>query len=251
MRKAISLLCVLAWSSAVVVVLGSAALSASAGKSPPKKGHCVKKTTRPNIPASKPAGKQSAAKNALVGRPKQPPKPDTAVTGKTEPQTSLTAAGTGGAKLDEARADTAAAGACTSVVVDATGLKLDKCMSPRLVRQDGTVVWGTFAKLTEEQYSMLQERGMAAYVATLEEARSNSRAGSRPLLIKAVATAGAGLKSDVVISDADAQQLLAENEKGKFLDAFNVILVRNENPPPAEKPSESSPAEGELPKPQQ
>lgn len=240
----------------MAMALSSAALSAAAGKPAPKKAQCVKKATTAKTAATKSAGKQ----NPVVKKPTQPPKPNDAVTGKTTAKPSPATAGRAGSgppagstevvKPVEAKIEAVSADACTSLVVDATGLKLDKCMSPKLVRQDGTIVWGTFTKLTDEQYSILEERGMAAYVATVEEARSNSRAGSRPLLLKAVASTGAGMKSDLVISDADAQQLLAENAKGKFLDDFNVILVRNENPPPADESAQPPPAEGEPGEPQ-
>lgn len=118
--------------------------------------------------------------------------------------------------------------AFTSIVIDATGFKLDRSMSPKILRSDGVQVWGSLIKLTDEQYDIIQERGMVAYVKTVEEACANSRAGLRPLIVRAIGTSGGKLCSDVVVADTDAERILVENGKSKFLEAFNVIFVQNE-----------------------
>ncbi len=125
----------------------------------------------------------------------------------------------------------------TSLIVDVTGFKLDRSMSPKILRSDGVCVWGSLIKLTEEQYAIIQERGMVAYVKTLEEARANSRAGLRPLIVRAIGTNGGKLCSDVIVSDSDAERILVEERKSKFLEVFNVIFVQNELPPKDEKPA--------------
>lgn len=140
-------------------------------------------------------------------------------------------------------------GTFTSLVVDATGFKLDRSMSPKILRSDGACVWGSLAKLTDEQYAIIQERGMVAYVKTVEEACANPRAGLRPLIVRATGTAGGKLCSDVVVAAPDAERILVENGKSKFLEAFNVIFVQNEASPNNDKPKseESTAANDQTP----
>lgn len=140
-------------------------------------------------------------------------------------------------------------GTFTSLVVDATGFKLDRSMSPKILRPDGACVWGSLAKLTDEQYAIIQERGMVAYVKTVEEACANPRAGLRPLIVRATGTAGGKLCSDVVVAAPDAERILVENGKSKFLEAFNVIFVQNEASPNNDKPKseESAAANDQTP----
>lgn len=126
--------------------------------------------------------------------------------------------------------------AFTSLVIDATGFKLDRSMSPKILRSDGVQVWGSFTKLTDEQYDIIQERGTVAYAKTVEEACTNARAGLRPLIVRAIGTSGGKLCSDVVVADMDAERILVENGKSKFLEAFNVIFVQNEASPKDDEP---------------
>lgn len=111
----------------------------------------------------------------------------------------------------------------TSVIIDATGLGLERCMSPKIRRTNGSEVWGT----VKVDPDFVEERGIVAYAKTLDEARKSDRCGSNPMVIKAIAVAGGAFHSDPVVSDADADLLLAENKLGKFLDKFNVIFVKD------------------------
>jgi|GEM_PF-2383254 len=126
--------------------------------------------------------------------------------------------------------------AFTSLIIDATGFKLDRSMSPKILRSDGVQVWGSLAKLTDEQYDIIQERGMVSYAKTVEEACANSRAGLRPLIVRAIGTTGGKLCSDVVVADTDAERILVENSKSKFLEVFNIIFVQNEVSPKSDEP---------------
>ncbi len=256
MRKAILHMCVFTQCLGMVASAGTVAKRSATSKPAAKKVQAAKKT-----PAAKAVPKKTTLKKPPQSAKTATPKPSATVVGNAASKPASAAAAQAGAKHEagsaevqtpaDSKTDAIPGDACTSLIVDATGLKLDKCMSPKVVRQDGTVVWGVFAKLSEEQYSILQDRGMASYVTTVDEAKSNARAGTKPLVLKAVGSTGKGMKSDLIVSDADAQQLLAENDKGKFLEAFNVILVRNEKPPAAEEPVEAQPAEGEPAAPQQ
>jgi hypothetical protein len=111
----------------------------------------------------------------------------------------------------------------TSVIFDTTGYKLDRCMSPKVRRGDGSEVWGT----VKIDHDFVLERGICSYATSMTAAKSNSRAGSTPLVIRSIGKAGGRFNSDPVISDADAQALLAENAKSGFLDKLNVIIIKD------------------------
>lgn len=111
----------------------------------------------------------------------------------------------------------------TSVIIDATGLGMDRCMSPKVRRANGTEVWGT----VKVDIDFVEDHGIVGYALTMDDAKKCDRCGGNPMIIKAVALAGGAFKSDPVISDADADLLLNENKKGGFLDKFDVIFVKD------------------------
>lgn len=114
----------------------------------------------------------------------------------------------------------------TSVIIDATGLNLERCMSPKIRRADGTEVWGTVKVDTD----FVEDHGLVAYSTSLEDAKKNPRCGLNPMVIKATDIAGGKFGSDPVIANADADLLFAENAKGSFLEKFNVIFVKDGGP---------------------
>ena len=96
-------------------------------------------------------------------------------------------------------------------------------MSPKIRRVDGSEVWGT----VKVDIDYVEEHGIVGYPRIMDEARKCDRCGSNPMVIKATARAGGAFRSDPVISDADAQLMIAENKTGKFLDKFNVIFLKD------------------------
>jgi len=114
----------------------------------------------------------------------------------------------------------------TSLIVDTTGFELQRSMSPKVRRPDGSEVWGT----VKVDYDTVLEKGIVAYATSLDDAKKNSRCGSNPLIVPAVAIQGGKSDSDPVVSPEDAKLLLAENEKGHFLDNLNVIFVKCPKP---------------------
>ena len=218
--------------TAVLIVglaLGASQVGAASGsraKTTSSKGSCTSKNTKakPNQKAkpAKASSKTSTSKNKSA-------KPTAAAKPAPKPQEQVSSA-----KKDspDPPALTVSDDTYTSLVIDATGLKLDKAMSAKILRKDGSEVWGTLKDLKDEDYAILDERGMVGYVTTIEDAKLNSRCGPRPLVVKAVDTQGSRLRSDPSVSDEDAGLILAENAKGKFLEKFNVIFIKNENPAP-------------------
>jgi hypothetical protein len=113
----------------------------------------------------------------------------------------------------------------TGVMIDCRGLGLQRCMSPKIRRADGSEVWGT----VQVDPEFVLEHGIAIYVNSnrtelLNDPLVVKRMGKNPLTIRAIGVAGAG-KSDAVISHDDAEHLLQENTRSKFLDKFSVLFI--------------------------
>lgn len=109
----------------------------------------------------------------------------------------------------------------TSVIIDTLGMGVVRSMSPKILRSDGSEVWGT----VKVSYDFIADYGIVAYARTLGEAYANPRAGSNPLVLRAVRRGASAFKCDVVLSDEDADYLLAENARAGFLKAFRVIFL--------------------------
>ncbi|MGC8783954.1 MAG: hypothetical protein ACP5RN_06175 [Armatimonadota bacterium] len=109
----------------------------------------------------------------------------------------------------------------TGVIIDTRGLGLRPAMSPKIRRQDGSEVWGTVNASQE----FVIEQGIVAYAKTLEEAKANRRAGSNPLILRAVGYAKTPGRCDPVLSDNDVRLLLTANEASGFLNEYRVIFV--------------------------
>ncbi len=110
----------------------------------------------------------------------------------------------------------------TGLIIDARGLKVQPAMAPRILKADGTVLYGT-GSIDPDQ---LVQKGMAAYYRDMSAARADARAGANPLVIRPIGTyRRAVATTDVVISDADAEKLLAENARTGFLKEMKVVFL--------------------------
>jgi hypothetical protein len=110
----------------------------------------------------------------------------------------------------------------TGLIIDARGLKVQPAMAPRILKADGTVLYGT----GKVDFDQLIEKGMASYYRDMGAARADSRAGSNPLVIRAIGVYRRAVATiDVVISDADAAKLLAEDARTQFLKQMRVVFV--------------------------
>lgn len=123
-------------------------------------------------------------------------------------------------------------GAFTSLIVDAAGLGLERCMSPKIVRGDGSEVWGTM----RVDADFVLDDGLVSYARSMDAARQSGRCGANPLVVTATSVAGTG-KTDPVVTDADAGLISSENAKSKFLDKCKVIFVVD---PPKSAPEQAA-----------
>jgi len=117
--------------------------------------------------------------------------------------------------------DSSSSGPYTSLLVDCTGLQIQRALAPKLRRPSGEEALGT----VEWNVDILVDKGLVAYATTLEQALGLPRAGSAPLLVRAIARAGGTSKCDPVISDADADRIKIENETARFLENCSIIFI--------------------------
>ena len=113
----------------------------------------------------------------------------------------------------------------TALIVNAKSFGVARSMAPRITRPDGSEVWGT----VEVSHDFVTEHGIVAYVCSLGEAYVNNRAGDNPLVFRAVGRGASPYGGDVVVSDEDADYLLAQTRRSDFLGAFRVVFVIDPN----------------------
>lgn len=105
----------------------------------------------------------------------------------------------------------------TGVIIDCRGFDVNPIMSPVIRLQDGTPVYG-YKNLQPEKVIHF---GMAAY----SHGQSTvQRAGLNPLVIHAIGMVRHNAYP--VISDEDANRMLAENNVSHFLDDCKVVIMR-------------------------
>ncbi|HPO82811.1 MAG TPA: S-layer homology domain-containing protein [bacterium] len=115
-------------------------------------------------------------------------------------------------------------GAYTGLVIDARGKNVTRSMSPKIYDEKGREIYGVslFSKENHplDEYIIL---GIVDYLHNESEI-STSRAGSNPLIIKAVATSGP-FNDDFIVSEGDGDLILKENEISKFLEDMAVAIL--------------------------
>ena len=113
-----------------------------------------------------------------------------------------------------------AAASYSGLVVDARGIQARPAMSPRIYDEDGKEVYGSAN--VDREYAVQQ--GMSGYARDLTAAQSNQRVTASPITVKGLKTGGAG-RSDLVISNADAQLIRASAENASFMKKCRVMIV--------------------------
>ena len=111
---------------------------------------------------------------------------------------------------------TAAQGNYTGLIVDCRGLGLKTAMSPVIQNVNGTKIYGHKNLDVDKIISI----GMVDYVSSLE---NSSRAGSNPLVIKAIALEN--FNSTPIVSIFDSNKILIENHATKFLKDLKVVFL--------------------------
>ncbi len=116
-------------------------------------------------------------------------------------------------------------GAFTGVIVDASGLGLQATFSPVIYDENGRGIYG----MSNINPDFAISKGMVEYSTSYSAAMANSRAGARPLVVKAVAVKGGRNsvnKVNVVVSVNDGDKILLANEKSDMLQNCAVVFVK-------------------------
>lgn len=125
--------------------------------------------------------------------------------------------------VDDTPAPAPAAGAITGVIVDGRRFDADRAFWPRVLGPGNEVVYGNY----DASVDFLQDQGAVEYATTLEEARSCSRAGANPLIVKASDVFGT-YKADLVLDAAAAAQVRAAEASWGVLRQYRVIFLLHE-----------------------
>ena len=111
-------------------------------------------------------------------------------------------------------------GNITGLIVDARGLGLKPAMSPKVLDQNGSTVYGS-GNFTRE---FAVKFGVAGYSKNLEQAQQDPRVVGNPIVVKGIGIQGSN-KSDVVIGSNDVNKVKSADMAGKFLSNCKVMLL--------------------------
>ncbi len=164
----------------------------------------------PSKPASQPVHPQPVAPQPVAPQPAQPQ--------PVQPQ----AAPAQPAPSEPAKAEPVAQPGVvyTGLVIDARGMGVRPCMSPRVLDEDGREVYGS--AFVDRQWAV--QYGMVGYAKDLNAAQSNQRVTNNPVTIHAKAAAGTA-KTNVVISNEAANSLRDASETLSFLRQCRAMIV--------------------------
>jgi hypothetical protein len=111
-------------------------------------------------------------------------------------------------------------GGVTGIIIDATGLGLRPAMSPRILNQDGSVLYGP------GQYSRdyAASNGVVGYAKSLDQAKGDSRVQGNPLVLRASSASGSS-SADVIISNTDSGALSTADASAGLLKNCRVMFV--------------------------
>jgi len=108
----------------------------------------------------------------------------------------------------------------TGLVIDSRGLKAVPALAPRVLDEGGKDIYNS--EFLEQ--SALEENGVVGYFRDLNAAKKHKRVGQNPLVLKAMKL-GKGSKTDVVLSNADADKLRDPQANLVFLAKGRVAIV--------------------------
>ena len=132
------------------------------------------------------------------------------------------AAATPGASGDQgSNADSGpTSGGVTGIIIDGKGLGLRPAMSPRIMNQSGSVVYGP------GQYSRdyAASNGVVGYAKSLEQAKADPRVQGNPLVIRGSSVSGSSA-ADLVVSNVDAGKIARADGSAGLLGNCRVMFV--------------------------
>ena len=137
---------------------------------------------------------------------------------------SVTATGTVAAVAGQGggAASAPASGGVTGIIIDGSGLGLRPAMSPRILNQSGTVLYGP----GQYDRDYAAANGVVGYAKTLGQAKADTRVQGNPLVLRGASASGTA-KTDVIISNADAGKLVSAGRSAGLLQDCRIMFVLN------------------------
>jgi len=110
--------------------------------------------------------------------------------------------------------------AYSGLIIDARGLGLKPAMAPKIVDESNNEVYGT--GYVSRDYAV--QIGVVGYHKDLGQARGDDRVKDNPIVIKAKGVSGTN-KTDVVISNNDAANIMAAAKNLNFMEQCKVMFI--------------------------
>lgn len=107
----------------------------------------------------------------------------------------------------------------SGLAVDLGSRRIAPALSIRIISADGKVIYGEMPPVSDQATGDLLERGLATFAANWAQARE--RVGQHPLIVKSIAVDG----GDIIISNADAAEVLRADAQHHFLQELRVAIV--------------------------
>ena len=111
-------------------------------------------------------------------------------------------------------------GGVTGIIIDGKGLGLRPAMSPRIVNQSGSVVYGPGHYSRDYAAS----NGVVGYAKSLEQAKADPRVQGNPLVIRGSSVSGSSA-ADLVVSNVDAGKIARADGSAGLLGNCRVMFV--------------------------
>ena len=108
----------------------------------------------------------------------------------------------------------------TGMIVDARGSQTRPALSPRIFDEDGTEVYS----LSKVDIEYATKEGVSGYAHDFATVVINQRVGANPIMVKTLGISGSG-KTDIIISNADAQKVKSAAVSASFLKQCKVMIV--------------------------
>lgn len=107
----------------------------------------------------------------------------------------------------------------SGVIINAKGIQPGPALLPRILDEAGREVYGPLQVDVETAAKV----GFAGYFRNAACPQAESRVENRPIVIRAIRTEGPG-RSNILISNMDAERLRAANSVSHFLDKAKVVI---------------------------
>jgi hypothetical protein len=113
-----------------------------------------------------------------------------------------------------------ASGVFTGLIIDARGTGLRPAIAPRVLDEQGNEVYGS--GYVSREYAV--QIGVVGYEKDVGRAQTNERVADSPLILKGIKTAGTN-RTDVVITNPDAQMVIAAAKNLNFMEQCKVMII--------------------------